>query len=303
MKQTMINVTESAVNLCLNHLIFADSSTELYNYYLDSVNNISSEGFPKPNRLYAGAEFCDKIFKHIRHTKFFDHLTHLNQYVEHVSFVIPPMHESTMEYFTGIMDVIEQCTFVDELVFNDFGIMRYLHQYYPQYTLVAGRLMDKGMREARFVIYSDLEKAHNNRKILQSTNLDAPFYRSLFKQYGVDRIELDTLNGGKLLLNMESGMNYTVHYPRIFLSRSDYCEFSGVGKKLSEKFRIQGSCTRMCGSVWEELCDPSESGIYKIGNAAFTTQKEKLIRCVNGTFRLVYSQGEKNESRCSNSFF
>lgn len=289
----MINVTESAVNLCLNHLVFADDSIKLYDYYTDAANQIYSEGFPQPDRLYAGSEFCDKIFHHLRHTNFFDHLRQISQYAEHVSFVIPPMHESFMEHFKEIMDEIEQCPFVDELVFNDFGIMRYLHQHYPQYILVAGRLLDKGMREARFDIYSDLEKVQNNRRMMESTNLDAPFYHSLFKQYDVERIELDTLNGGTLSLNTERGMNYTVHYPRIFLSRSDYCEFSGVGKKLSEKFRIQDTCTHTCSSVWEELCDPSDSGIYKMGNAIFMTQKEKLSECVEGTFRLVYAQGVK----------
>lgn len=78
-----------------------------------------------------------------------------------------------------------QCPVVDELVFNDFGAMRYLHRHYPQYPLTAGRLMDKGMREARFDVYSELEEVRNNRRMMESTNFNAPFCHSLFRQYSM----------------------------------------------------------------------------------------------------------------------
>lgn len=297
----MIEVTESAVNVCLNHLVFSDIST-LYEYYNNVTAMLCEFGLPKPNRIYAGAEFCDKIFYHIRHTDFFNNLIRMSQYVAHISFVIPPIRESAMEYLKDILNIVENYSFIDELVFNDFGTMRYLHRQHPQYTLVAGRLIDKGMREARFNIYADSVSVQENCKMMESTNLNSKFYQGLFSEHGVNRIELDTLNGGMLHLSASENIKYTVHYPRIFLSRSDYCEFSGIGKKMADKFQIQGICTHMCSKVWERLCDPSENEIYKYGNAVFTTQKEKLSGCIDGTFRFVYSQGVENESSCSNSF-
>lgn len=291
MKIHMINVTESAVNLCLNHLVFADDSTALYKYYKDATAIISTSGFPEPERVYIGAEFCDKILYHIRNTNFFDHLLSISQYAEHVSFVVPPVRESSTKYLKEILTIIEKYPFIDELIFNDFGTMRYLHQRYPQYDLVAGRLIDKGMREMRFDVCASSEIVKDNSRLMEHTNLDSLFYDQLFSKYNVCRIELDTLNGRQLQLNTFGRMKYTVHYPRIFLSRSDYCEFSGIGKKLSEKFKVQGRCTHMCAEVYEKLCAPSENEIYKCGNAVFSTQKEKLSDSVNGLFRFVYSQG------------
>lgn len=287
----MTEVTESAVNLCLNHLVISNNETIFCDYYKFASTQVCKLGFPRPNRAYIGSEFCEKMLYYILQTDFWNKLICLNHYVECVSFVIPPMRESFFKYIKEILGYIENYFYIDEIIFNDLGIMRYLHQNCPQYTLVAGRLLDKGMREARFDVFASSTIVQNNKRMMESTNLNSAFYLKLFKNNGVNRIELDTLNGGVLQLDARSTVKYSVHYPRIFLSRSDYCEFGGIGKKLSEKFKISDSCSFMCGKIWEKLEDPTDSGIFKSGNAIFASQKETLSKCVDGSFRLVFSQG------------
>ncbi len=289
----MAEVSESAVNLCHNHLVISNNETTFYDYYKFASTQVRKLGFPSPNRVYIGSEFCEKLLYYISRIEFWNKLICLNHYVEYVSFVIPPLRESFFKYLREILGYIENYSYIDEIVFNDFGTMRYLHQNFPQYTLVAGRLLDKGMREARFDIFASSTVVRNNKRMMESTNLNSAFYLKLFDDYGVNRIELDTLNGGVLQLDARSTVKYSVHYPRIFLSRSDYCEFGGIGNKLSEKFRISDSCSFMCGKIWEKLEDSTDSGIYKSGNAIFASQKEALSKCVDGSFRLVFSQGDR----------
>lgn len=251
----MAEVLESAVNLCHNHLVISANETIFCDYYKFASSQIRKLGIPQPDRVYIGSEFCEKLLYNCFQDGFWNKLSHLNQYAEYVSFVIPPIRESFFEYLRMILKKIASYPYIDEIVFNDFGAMRYLHQNYPHYTLVAGRLLDKGIREARFDIFSNSHVVRNNQRMMESTNLNSAFYLKLFNGYGVSRIELDTLNGGVLYLSSKSTVKYSVHYPRIFLSRSDYCEFGGIGKKLSEKFRISDLCSFMCGNVWEKLED------------------------------------------------
>lgn len=298
----MVEVSEIAVNLCLNHLVISDNETVFCDYYKFASEYIRKLGFFQPNRVYIGAEFCEKLLYNISHISFWNKLLHSNPCIEYVSFVIPPIRESFFEHLRVILNQITNYPYIDEIVFNDLGTMRYLHQNHPQYTLVAGRLLDKGMREARFDVFTDSIAVHENQRMMEGTNLSSAFYLKLFDDYNVNRVELDTLNGSVLHLASTSTVKYSVHYPRIFLSRSDYCEFGGIGRKLLEKFRISNSCSFMCGKIWEKLEDPTDSGIYKSGNAIFTSQNEDLSKCVDGTFRFVFSQGAENESCCSHSF-
>lgn len=287
----MNNIYETAVNLCF--LTFTELSAESIDRTLKSYKEqIISSKLPSPDRVYLGAEFCDRIMMFMDKTKIKESIKFLNSKNYKVSYVIPAIRQSNLYKNLEVLDYLlgSSSITIDELVVNDFGILAYLQKEKGKWAckLTAGRLFDKGVREGRFNIFKNSDYQRNSEEA-SKFNLTESAYTELFQTLGVTRLETDTLPDGFISIEPNCPLNISIYYPRIFLSQGSYCEYSGIGRKDPNKFRLENLCNRQCSNQFQLIKIEEGRILYKIGNAVFTRQTQPIEQIVNFQCRLVYT--------------
>lgn len=237
--------------------------------------------------VYLGFELCEKMQLMADERGLLKKAAHLHEAGLRCALVLPVMHQSSAERFAGLIQAAEALDMPDEWIVNDIGTLFYLRQeLHTKRPTVLGRMFEKGIREARIDLTAN-EHIHRNFSLLQPTSWETEAFNTFVKTYQIAGIETDTLPDGLLDLS-RAGIEYRVHYPDIYLSSASYCEYQGLS--APDPFTLDAHCGMEC--VKYEQCIPTGNAhaLKKIGNGIFATQHRPLASCVEGMFRLVYSQ-------------
>lgn len=287
----MGNICETAVNLCF--LCYTELTSGSVTEMLSSCRKqLCDLSLPAPERVYLGAEFCDRVMLFMEKERLLDAVKFLNRQNYRVTYVIPPLRQSNFRRNLELADFLLEHAGdgIDEVTANDFGTLSFLHQEGTAKNrgLSAGRLFDKGIREGRFDLFRNRDFKRNEEEASR-LGLTEPPYPELFRSLGVTRLETDTLPDGVLSAGPGCPLGISIHYPRIYLSRASYCEFSGIGRTGPGKFRLEEMCRMQCSNQFQRI--PLEEGrtLFKIGNAVFTRQNRPAEETVGFRCRLVYS--------------
>lgn len=188
---------------------------------------------------------------------------------------LPPIHQSKRQAMLLLVAKLSSRLMPKALLVNDIGSALLMGKAFPELKLQAGRAFDKTVRENRFDIRG-MTEFRENFELISSPALAEDGWQELFGRLGIDRITVDTLPDGKLVLPVcQTG--WDVIYPRISISKLAKCEYAeqcDTGCKLYRK--------SYCGSGGREL--------YRMEHELVCMQRKALEDAVSGSFRLIYSE-------------
>ncbi len=203
-----------------------------------------------------------------------------------ISFVLPVMHESGIERFSRIILTLESQNLLDEWIVNDIGTLLLLRNTLGVTRPISlGRMFDKGLREARTDVTSDIS-IRRNFDDLQPESGESEELLELIARYTITGLETDTFPDGILDLT-HTNLSYHVHYPDIYISSAAYCEYEGIGR--IDPYTLHTACSMPCRNYGQRILTPLNSSLKKIGNAIFAEQTRPASACIRGNIRLVYS--------------
>lgn len=281
-------IEETALNLCClaNIGLSPENIRGFLRAYAAQTARLE---LPEAKRVYLGAEFCDRALLFEPQDALLTAARLLEQAGYRVTAVIPPLREQNWAGILARIEALLCCPAVDEAVANDFGVLFAFGERFPDWhgMLAAGRLFDRTVREGRFdALQNDGYRTHVRE--LTRPHAAEPALAAALRGLGVARVEVDTLPFGGAPVRAAEGFALSVHYPRVYLSRAGFCEFSGLGRE-KDGFSLETRCARQCASQYQVATGLGHPDFYKIGAAVFTYQDEPPEMLIDAPCRLVYS--------------
>ncbi len=182
------------------------------------------------DRVYFGNEFCERrILSPAEVRKIISYCTEKNK---RFTFVTPYCTDFGIEKIRKILRILPLGT---EVVFNDFGLLEYLHDFEP----VFGRVLNKQKRGPEIVLL----KKHlpwRGYKYFQSCNIDA--MQDFLLANKVQRAEIcNVIQEFKI----KSKLKLSLYYPYVYVSTTRLCMLNGVEDLIRKKLEIK-PCCREC---------------------------------------------------------
>lgn len=235
-------------------------------------------------RLYFGNEFCERLIPGR------DELRRAAGWAEAhsipLTLVTPYVTDEGLEAIRQLLKEAGALSCLDEIVFNDWGVLALLGATGERFAPVLGRLLTKQKRGPR--ILNMMEKvpfpmlAHFRR-----TSADSDSFSSFLRERGIKRIELDNLLQG---IERTSDTPASLHIPYAYVSTTRYCLTAFAGSK-NPYFRKIGPCNRQCRQYSFELSNRGmpvtlllKGNTYFFENPSLPDNLEKL-----GVDRIVES--------------
>lgn len=229
------------------------------------------------DRLYLGYGYCERLIDFISYE---DMIAYVHSLQLPITFSLPPVHQRYLHKYENLVIQIMDEDIIDEVVVNDESMLMLcdLKELYKKKKIILGRLFNHAIRETRFDITTIPEMTDSIFTLNQS------FYKEHFHISG---FEGDTLVDGILTLDDE---NYSIYYPRIYLSRMTYCEYFAINKKPSQKYNLNLGCSFPCQSIYQKY-ENTRLPIIKYENTIYTLQRKPIEDCVKGNYRIIYFGG------------
>lgn len=282
-------ILETMINLCDFRGTIEEKTTEELKNYFDKAKALSGRDV---SGVYLGFEFCDNGLYHCDYNALLKTIQKLKEYDMKIVFVIPYLHERTLDAFQSFMINLLQESEISEIVVNDLGTLHMLREEMKwQGSISYGRLFDKSGRDLRININEILPKQDHIQVFTEPTVISV-FYRNLAKKYQVYAFETDTLPDGVLMAEQwEKDYEVHVHYPRIVMSKPAYCEYDHIRNNGKGKFLFKNGCQGHCRNYGEIIGYEGKRLLYKEGLSVFGLQEKTPDESIYGNFRLIYSGG------------
>jgi len=238
---------------------------------------------PRPVRVYFGNEFCELRIPKAR--EFEDSCAAVLEAGFPLTFVTPPVTDQGIVTLRDRLTALQSWSPESEVVVNDWGALRVLHEEFPTLTPVLGRLMSKLLRDPRVTPRCDdpgvsAEALGAVRKC--SLNISA--YRSLLTRYGVARVELDNLYQGIDMDFGAMGLSPSIYIRHGYVTTGRICMPANAHLSRDRKFGTGNDlCPLPCLRVEIDLADPNaeeDGGVHgytQRGNTVFYRQNEQLV--------------------------
>ncbi len=154
-----------------------------------------SIGDAPPARVYYGNEFCQERIP--RPGELEASCRAVYDAALPLTFVTPPVSDDGCDVLLDRLTRLQNWSPHSEVVINDWGVLRLVHETFPSLVPVLGRLLNKFLRDPRVTARYDRPGASTNApRALRQSSLSIPAYRRLLARYGVQRTELDNLYQG-----------------------------------------------------------------------------------------------------------
>lgn len=216
--------------------------------YINKINNISDPDNLNYNRIYFGEEFCQwllpapKDFKKAR--------IEAEKMKLEFTCVTPYFSENCIEKLEKLLNVLKSfppC----EIVVNDWGSLYFIHNYYPDFIPVMGRLLTKQRRNIPILPPEKLST--NEKKYLSILSVNLPVWKKFLKNYKITRVEIDNLLSGITTSFTSLKIKGSIYFPYGYLTTTRLCLFTH--KKSWNKTR--GYCPVECDEKYFRLKYPS----------------------------------------------
>lgn len=147
--------------------------------------------------------------------------------------------------------------YIDEISVNDFGMLRYVKEKYPDVKINFGRMMNKDVRDIR---YDDYFNAVHKPTISTLSS-------SIAEEYGVSGVDLDITN--RFLDLSDLKQTAAIYYPYVFLTTGNICEFASVGLPVEKKFRPNLHCNAGCRKLSVSYENDAGIAYRKVGRTVY----------------------------------
>ena len=279
--------------LCVfyNHVmenLDSDNCEEIINHcrkkygYGDDVLNVIAQNIAnkKVNRCYFGDEFCQFAFPTIEEWKRIIR-TNLDK-GKKLTIVTPSFNDDGLRMMDALLQEIRNAdadnSMDTEIVCNEWGIVYMLKQKHAWVKRLAGRLLNKSIKEYR---YSEADNSRmyteDGLKYIQQIALLDESHLAILDDYGIDKCEIDVLPQGIDFLNNMKKLS--VYLPFSFVSTGRQCSVRSAIE--GDQFFLGNTCQRHCYKVSHQCS--VKSGTIKLlrkGNAfyVFASNIEQVIK-------------------------
>ncbi len=219
---------------------------------------------PDFKRVHFGVEFCERLLpskKELQETR-----AEVAGHGLPFTFVTPYVTEDGLQKVLTLLELLPDGT---EVVFNDWGVFKLLHDRFPQLVPVLGRMLTKIKRGPRIMNFLD-KLPKDALDHLRSTNLSVPRYTDFLLASSICRAELDNPLQGLTLGGVPAQLKLSLHIPFAYVSTTRFCLTANCDVPEKKGFIGVFPCGKECKRY-----------TFFLDNAAMTTM---LIRKGNTLF-------------------
>lgn len=283
-----------------NGLDLSERLSAYMNWYDDMEELIRSlskrAGFEQCERIYIGSSFCSRSFLFMEHKQLEKIMAVCEKEKMKVSLVVPIFTEKNL--VTGKV-LIEKllATFkgaIDEIVVNDYGMLRYIASTYKgSIDLAMGRMFMKDYREPRYPEYFNTP---------YRPKAFTPYFKEIIRQYDVKAILCDATHRHLDLSQKPEGVEIGVYEPYTYMTVGQICEIGSSHLPIDKKFRPNGPCLEECVHEKRQYFIEDGRRWLKLGRTIYFENRDFSISGLE-TIRRIYcpfdEEVERNESTCS----
>lgn len=295
---------EVAVTLCDERFIdivaFSDAPPTVNEYLStlgwDKVPFSNFLGERTVSRIYFGNEFCEELLpslKGVRRIAAWASTTGME-----LTLVTQTFSDSGIKQLRRLLSDLPP---VSEVVVNDWGVMRLIHNEFPKLEAVAGRQLCKMIKDPRLPS-SELARLNPPSVV--------PELLGLLEKLEVRRIEYDVPPYSEVDDFKPNGMNVSVHAPYGYTLKGRICKIGSLHLKREDKFAPMSVCRKECLTYIGELRRPTKKDghdlhTFQRGNTLFYRYSQEmdstfLAAVKRGWINRIVLSGDWNENSCPN---
>ena len=200
------------------------------------------------DRLYCGNEFCERLLPG------WDDLQKAAAWATEraipMTLVTPFVTDQGLQAIAQLLEKASGLGCLDEVVFNDWGVLSFLSERPGRFSPVLGRLLTKQKRGPRILLMRKKAPAEMLAHF-RRMSADSERFSAFLFQRGVKRIELDNLLQG---IERTSKTAASLYLPYAYVSTTRYC-LTAYAASDNPYFRKIGPCQRQCRKYTFELRD------------------------------------------------
>ncbi len=235
---------------------FVEHLTEFYGKKINNITNSYKDLFQYHGRIYIGNEFC------IHRLPLTDELKKIKKENIKITLLTPPLTDKDFKKCARLLDYLAGFA-KTEIVINDWGFLIFIKKNYPEFKVSAGRLLNKGFKDPRFL-------KNKKDEFLALSTFDNTIFRQKMIKLGISRLEQDLLpykNSVKSCLKDDS-LEKSFYFPFGYITTGRMCLPAVL--KAKKKFAITKKCKRPCHNRLFELEDNSFLfSLFQKGNTIF----------------------------------
>ena len=212
------------------------------------------------NRIYLGSYFCDKYMIKTVNIMLRLAAVFFRKEQIRITLVVPAFSEHILQGGKGAIE-LALCSYadlIDEIVANDYGMLRYLKQIRDEsgysFGLIAGRLFFRNYRDKRFA---------------QEENISGPIFFPAELKGLVEAADLDLVHEWMDFSEIPADVKIHIHYPYVYETCGAICEFASARQPDHGKFRTMLPCGNACmRGYMQTMSDQAE--YLHLGKAIYT---------------------------------
>jgi hypothetical protein len=230
--------------------------------FIGGISDLNDVDVKKFDRLYFGAEFCEKLLPNADEINVVAKFCSDNKMG--FSLVTPWCTEKGVE---TLKIILKELPLKAEIIFNDWGIFKMLDK--KKFNPVAGRMIVSIKRDPRFPLGFKKGVAPD-----QLSNLDNKTFQEFLFKLGVFRVELDNVAQG-YSFELSHGISTSLYYPNIYISTSRKCLFANERNFIKGRRLEVGHCNFECNDyVLSASLPKCQRKIIIQGNSQFYTNNK-----------------------------
>lgn len=172
------------------------------------------------SRLYFGSEFCQRLMPSVSDLEKAIGLA--SEKALGFTLVTPYVTNEGLDKLSLLFEKLEKERPGSEVVFNDWGVLRFLHGWHRELEPVMGRLLNKMKRGPRLMNLMDILPP-STIDYFRSCSLDVPLYQQWLVKNGVKRVEFDNLFQGLDINLGGTGLNSSLYTPYGYITTTRLC--------------------------------------------------------------------------------
>ena len=201
-------------------------------------------------RIYVGDEFCPHRMPRLAELDAL--LDVAREHSKDVTLLTPPLTDAGIDECTRLLDRLRERCPEAEVVANDWGVLLFLKEKYPEFRLAAGRLLDKGFKDPRLSDSGALSShSEEMAAVLNTSSFDSPILREKLVELGVVRMERDLFPYRVGAPGSAPGLAASIYFPFGYVTTGRVCWTSTFSE--SEKYKPLEDCARPCEGITMKL--------------------------------------------------
>ena len=244
---------------------------------LNHINTMA--GHTTCQRIYLGSSFCGQYFLNLSEKLVNETIKNCEARGIKVTLVLPIFTEKYLQ--AGKNKLAHFLThyekIIDEITVNDYGMLHYVHQQYPNVGLNMGRLFMKDYREPRYEAYFNT--------VLKPKGF-TNYLKEIVTSLNVKCIEFDPTHQFIDFGEHPKSVEIALYKPYAYMTVGQICELGSIGKSIEKKFRPNEPCGAECYTQRMRYFMEDNRKWVRVGRAIYFENEAvevtgaTIIRCI-----------------------